>query len=74
MCCGDVTAYTRSMMVSIRHSCGVFTVPETKSLTVKVPLDLHAKLVAFAERDMRSLHAEIIYYLREAVERREKGR
>lgn len=45
--------------------------PETKTLTVKVPVDLHGRLVKMAEREMRSLHAEILWLLRDGVDRHE---
>ena len=37
-------------------------------LLLRLPADLHAALVAMAEREERSLHGQIIYLLRKAVE------
>jgi hypothetical protein len=35
---------------------------------LRLPLDLHKKLKAMAERESRSLHGQIIYLLRKAAE------
>lgn len=39
-----------------------------KRVSVQFPTDLHAALVRLAERDQRSLHGEILWLLRRAVE------
>ncbi|WP_131745850.1 Arc family DNA-binding protein [Frankia sp. Cppng1_Ct_nod] len=41
-----------------------------KNLNVRLPDDLHARLVEAAKEDTRSLNSEIIHLLREALERR----
>ena len=46
---------------------------DEKRLTVRLPLELHTKLSQHAEKDLRSLHNEIIALLREALAAREKG-
>lgn len=38
---------------------------------LRLPPDLHAKLKAMAEREERSLNAQIVYLLRRAVQRDE---
>jgi hypothetical protein len=45
-----------------------------KSIGMRYPLDLHAKLVKMAKAEGRSLHAQILYLLRQAVERGDKER
>lgn len=35
---------------------------------LRIPLDLHEKLKRLAEKENRSLHGQIIYLLRKAVE------
>jgi hypothetical protein len=37
-------------------------------LNLRLPDDLHAELVEWARREERSLHAQILYLLRQAVE------
>lgn len=61
------------MLASIHQNAGVTAVaaPESKTLTVKVPIELHARLLALATADMRSMHAEILWILRDGVTRRE---
>jgi hypothetical protein len=39
---------------------------------LRIPTDLHEKLKAMAERESRSLHGQIIYLLRKAVEGEKK--
>lgn len=41
-----------------------------KKLTLRLPGALHRALVEIAEKDRRSLHAEIIVFLEEAVAKR----
>lgn len=41
-----------------------------KKITVRMPADLHERLVELADADTRSLNAEILVLLREAIERR----
>lgn len=44
-----------------------------KKITVRMPSDLHEKLAQLAQTDTRSLNAEILVLLREAVEQRERN-
>jgi hypothetical protein len=47
---------------------GGYTMTEAdKKFTLRLPEDLHTALNVLAERDMRSLHAEVVYFLRAAV-------
>jgi hypothetical protein len=39
-----------------------------KQLALRLPDDLHAELVDWARRDERSLHAQILWILRQALE------
>lgn len=48
--------------------------PGTVRFEVRAPADLHAALVQHAERDERSMNAEIIVLLREAIAARQKRR
>jgi predicted HicB family RNase H-like nuclease len=41
-----------------------------KNITLRLPDDLHALVVAAADQDERSLNGEIIWLLRQALERR----
>lgn len=41
-----------------------------KKLTIRIPQDIHEKLTQLAQQDTRSLNAEIIVLLKEAIERR----
>lgn len=43
-----------------------------KKITIRIPADLHDKLIKLAEQDTRSLNGEIIALLKEAVTAREK--
>lgn len=43
---------------------------DTKQISVKLPIALHGLLVQAAEGDRRSLHAEILTLLEEALEAR----
>jgi len=43
-----------------------------KKITIRLPGDVHAKIVDFAKNDMRSLNAEITVLLKEAIATREK--
>lgn len=45
---------------------------EIKKLVLRLPAELHAELVKLADEDMRSLNAEIIVILREAIEARRR--
>lgn len=47
------------------------TAEQTK-LTIRIPSGLHSDLVALAKDDARSLNAEIVVLLKEAIERRSK--
>ncbi len=40
---------------------------EEKKMQLRLPSELHRALVALAHRDLRSLHAEILVLLREAI-------
>ena len=42
-------------------------------ITIRVPADLHRRVVELARRDRRSLNSEIIVLLEAAVERAESG-
>lgn len=42
-----------------------------KQLNVRLPDDLHARLVRLAETDHRSLNSEIVHMLAEAVDERD---
>lgn len=44
------------------------------ALTLRLPPELHARLVAIAEQEDRSLSAEVIHLLRVAAERIERER
>ncbi|HEY2086998.1 MAG TPA: Arc family DNA-binding protein [Mycobacterium sp.] len=44
-----------------------------KQISLRLPDELHKQLKAAAERNVRSLHAEIIWRLREMEPAREKG-
>ena len=46
---------------------------ERKPFLLRLPPDLYERLRALAERDMRSVNAQIEVLLREAIQRREKG-
>ncbi len=47
--------------------------PDTdKRFSLRLPEELHAQLVELAEEDMRSIHAEIIMLLKEAIAARQK--
>jgi predicted transcriptional regulator len=59
------------MLASTHQNAGVATVTDVKTLTVKVPIELHTRLQALATADMRSMHAEILWLLRDGVARRE---
>lgn len=43
-----------------------------KKLTIRIPEELHEKLTHLAQKDTRSLNAELIVLLKEAVEQRER--
>lgn len=43
-----------------------------KKLTIRIPATLHEQLVQIAQEDVRSLNAEIIVLLQEAIETRRK--
>ncbi len=45
---------------------------DEKKITIRIPADLHEKLVRLAEQDTRSLNGEIVALLREATEKRAK--
>jgi hypothetical protein len=45
---------------------------EVKKFPLRMPVDLHATLVKLAETDRRSMHAEILVLLQEAIEMREE--
>jgi hypothetical protein len=47
---------------------------EEKKLTIRIPGDLHTKLSEAAKTDTRSLNAEIIVLLKEALEARNKAK
>jgi predicted HicB family RNase H-like nuclease len=42
---------------------------EQKKITIRVPADIHAALVALAKQDQRSLNAEIVVALRAFIEK-----
>lgn len=44
------------------------TMAEVVRLLLRLPPDLHAALVALAAREQRSLHGQIVYLLRKAIE------
>jgi hypothetical protein len=39
-----------------------------KQVALRLPDEMHAELVAWANREERSLHAQILYVLRQALE------
>ena len=43
---------------------------DTKQISVKLPITLHGQLVQAADADRRSLHAEILTLLEEALQAR----
>jgi predicted HicB family RNase H-like nuclease len=43
------------------------TPEDVKPMTLRLPADLHEQLVTLAEREQRSLHAQIIWELRKAT-------
>lgn len=45
---------------------------DEKKITIRIPADLHEKLVKLAEQDTRSLNGEIVALLREMTTQREK--
>lgn len=45
---------------------------KTKNLTLRLPVDLHARLVPLAKKNHRSMHGQIIAMLEDAAEREEK--
>ncbi len=45
-----------------------------KQLTLRLPEDLHKQVVEIARDDMRSLNAEIVVLLREAIAAREAAK
>jgi hypothetical protein len=47
---------------------------DTKKFPLRMPEDLHARLVSLAKRERRSLHAEILWLLQKAVEDQEQER
>jgi len=49
-------------------------VEERKALLLRIPPALHADLRRWADAELRSLNAHIEYLLREAVQRRKKGK
>jgi hypothetical protein len=46
--------------------------PDGKQLTLRVDDETHARLVAIAERERRSLHAQLLVFVEEGVMRWEK--
>lgn len=42
--------------------------PSTVRTQVRLPADLHRRIVQLAERDLRSLNAEMVWLLRRAVD------
>ncbi len=44
---------------------------EIKQISLRLPVELHAKIAALADRETRSIHGEIIALLREALAARE---
>ena len=45
---------------------------EEKRITLRLPAELHAEIETLAESDLRSLNAEIIILLREAIAARKQ--
>lgn len=45
---------------------------DEKKITIRIPAELHEKLIKAAEQDTRSLNGEIIALLREAIAGRAK--
>lgn len=45
---------------------------DDKKITIRIPSELHEKLVKLAEQDTRSLNGEIIALLRAAIADRQK--
>jgi hypothetical protein len=43
---------------------------DDKKITIRIPHAIHAKLVELAKQDTRSLNAEILVLLREAITQR----
>jgi hypothetical protein len=43
-----------------------------KRFPLRIPKDLHAKLVKLAKAEGRSLHAQFLYWARQAVEKAQK--
>lgn len=46
---------------------------EIVNLLLRLPSDMHATLTEWARREQRSLHGQIIYLLRRAIEERGSG-
>ncbi len=60
-------------MTSLYHQTEPMNQTEPmKQLTLRLPEALHARLKHLAETERRSLHAEILQLIEEALERREK--
>jgi plasmid stability protein len=45
-----------------------------KQVSLRLPDDLHTRLVQRAQRNRRSLHSEIVYLLDQATVEQEQGR
>jgi hypothetical protein len=43
-----------------------------KKYTIRIPEDLHARMAELAEKDRRSLHAEMLILMEEAVAARQR--
>ena len=47
---------------------------DIKKLALRLPVDLHEKISQLAKADRRSLHAELLTLLQEAIEEREQAK
>jgi len=57
-------------MVSLLHHFDSMEelMAEEKALSLRLPATLHKKIVALAEKDLRSVNAEIVFLLTKAIE------
>lgn len=46
--------------------------PEAKNMTLRLPVELHARLVPLAKKNHRSVHGQIVAMLEEGADREEK--
>lgn len=51
------------------RQAGSASVAGTVRYSLRLPAEMHAQLVALAKREGRSLHAQILYLLRQALDK-----